>query len=51
MMLHHLGEQSAATRIEEALLTVYRRDEVRTGDLGGTASTSQFTDAVCRAMG
>jgi isocitrate dehydrogenase (NAD+) len=50
MMLHHLGEHRAATRIEAALLEVYRRAEVRTGDLGGRASTADFTRAVCAAL-
>jgi isocitrate dehydrogenase (NAD+) len=54
MMLHHIGEQAAAQRIEEALVEVYRRGErdgLRTPDLGGTCSTSQFADALCRAIG
>ena len=51
MMLRHLGELAAATRVEKALLSVYATTTVRTGDLGGTASTGQFADAVCNAMG
>jgi isocitrate dehydrogenase (NAD+) len=54
MMLHHIGEQAAAQRIEEALVEVYHRGErdgLRTPDLGGTCSTSQFADALCRAIG
>jgi isocitrate dehydrogenase (NAD+) len=51
MMLHHLGEQAAGTRIEEALLEVYRRGESRTADLGGTTSTDAFAEAVCKAIG
>jgi isocitrate dehydrogenase (NAD+) len=47
MMLHHMGEASAAARIEHALLDVYARREVRTADLGGTASTARFAQAVC----
>jgi isocitrate dehydrogenase (NAD+) len=50
MMLHHIGEHTAARLIEEALLAVYRSD-VRTADLGGTASTDEFADAVCEALG
>src|SRR5579884_596108 len=50
MMLHHIGEQAAANRIEEALVEVYRRAEVRTADLGGSASTDEFTDAICNAL-
>jgi isocitrate dehydrogenase (NAD+) len=50
MMLHHLGETSAGTRIEEALLAVYRRPDARTADLGGTMTTDSFADAVCKAL-
>jgi isocitrate dehydrogenase (NAD+) len=50
MMLHHLGEGAAATKIETSLIALYRDGKVRTGDLGGTATTDQFTDAICRAV-
>jgi tartrate dehydrogenase/decarboxylase/D-malate dehydrogenase len=45
MMLEHLGEPRAATRLVDAFEAVLARG-VRTRDLGGTASTSEFTDAV-----
>src|ERR1700733_11186026 len=51
MMLHHIGEQAAGTRIEEALLAVYRRGTSRTADLGGTTTTDAFAEAVCQAIG
>jgi isocitrate dehydrogenase (NAD+) len=47
MMLHHIGESAAARKIERALVTVYARGDKRTGDLGGQASTREFTDALC----
>jgi isocitrate dehydrogenase (NAD+) len=50
MMLHHLGEHEAAKRIEQALLELYRRGEVKTADLGGTASTDRFAEAICAKM-
>ncbi len=50
MMLHHMGEHAAGQRVEGALLEVYRRGEVRTVDVGGTASTHAFADAVCKAL-
>ena len=50
MMLHHIGEQAAAERIEAALLDVYRRGVARTADLGGTTSTDAFAEAVCAAL-
>jgi isocitrate dehydrogenase (NAD+) len=51
MMLKHLGEQSAAQRIEAALEKVYREAKHVTRDLGGKAGTQEFTDAVIEALG
>ena len=48
MMLDHLGERDAAERIRAALGRVLTDGAVRTRDLGGTATTTEFTDAVCR---
>ncbi|MDP9003080.1 MAG: isocitrate/isopropylmalate family dehydrogenase, partial [Myxococcota bacterium] len=39
MLLHHVGEQAAAVRIEEALFGVYREGRIHTADLGGSATT------------
>jgi isocitrate dehydrogenase (NAD+) len=50
MMLHHLGESEAAKRIEKALLAVFASADVRTGDLGGSATTKEFTDALCKRI-
>ena len=50
MMLDHIGEQEAAVRIRAALDTVLTEGAVRTRDLGGTASTTEFTDAICRRI-
>ena len=50
MMLDHIGEGAKAERIRAALSTVLTAGAVRTHDLGGTASTSEFTDAVCREI-
>jgi isocitrate dehydrogenase (NAD+) len=49
-MLDHLGERSAARRIEAALEKVYREAKHTTGDVGGSATTDQFTDAVISAL-
>ncbi|MGI6555053.1 MAG: isocitrate/isopropylmalate dehydrogenase family protein [Bacillota bacterium] len=46
LMLEYLGEFEAATKIREALETVLVEGKVRTKDLGGTASTSEFAEAV-----
>jgi isocitrate dehydrogenase (NAD+) len=50
MMLRHVKEDEAADRITAALGTVLERGEVRTRDLGGTASTREFTNAICGAL-
>jgi isocitrate dehydrogenase (NAD+) len=51
MMLRHIGETDAAVRVKTALDTVLSAGESRTRDLGGTASTTDFTLALCRALG
>src|ERR687893_1495545 len=50
LMLRHLGERDAAQRTEEAMLKVFNEGQVRTRDIGGTASTSEFADAIIAAM-
>jgi isocitrate dehydrogenase (NAD+) len=50
MMLRHIGELAAADRIEDAVTEVYRAGEVRTRDLGGSASTDEFAQAVCAGV-
>jgi isocitrate dehydrogenase (NAD+) len=50
MMLRHMGEMGPADRIERAFTEIYRRGEVHTRDLGGTASTDEFTAAVCAEL-
>jgi isocitrate dehydrogenase (NAD+) len=50
LMLDHLGERSAARRIEAALESVYRDAQHTTKDVGGSATTDQFTDAVIAAL-
>lgn len=46
MMLDHLGEAKASKQIVGALEAVLAAGKVRTYDLGGTAGTSQFADAI-----
>jgi len=46
LMLRHLNEMDAAKRVEDALFAVFNDGEVRTKDLGGTASTSEFASAI-----
>ncbi len=50
MMLDYIGEREGAERIRAALGRVLVAGQVRTRDLGGTASTTEFTDAVCREI-
>jgi isocitrate dehydrogenase (NAD+) len=50
MMLKHLGERSAALRIEDSLEKVYRQGKHVTRDIGGTSGTKEFTDAVIAAL-
>ncbi len=50
LMLRHLREDAAADRVMDALGGALARPETRTRDLGGTASTSSFADAVCRML-
>jgi isocitrate dehydrogenase (NAD+) len=50
MMLDHIGERQRAERIRAALARVLSEGVVRTHDLGGHASTTEFTDAVCREV-
>jgi isocitrate dehydrogenase (NAD+) len=46
MMLDHLGEQAAADRVREAVRAVLREGKKLTGDLGGTAGTTELAEAI-----
>jgi isocitrate dehydrogenase (NAD+) len=50
LMLRHLDEPAAADRVQKALETVYSEHKTLTRDVGGTAGTTQFTDAILAAM-
>jgi isocitrate/isopropylmalate dehydrogenase len=50
MMLRHIGEQAAADRIMTAVNRVLGDGTVRTRDLGGTATTTEYTAAICRSI-
>src|SRR5215471_1868501 len=50
MMLRHLRELDAALRIEGALNKVLEERKTVTRDLGGKASTNEFTDAIIAAL-
>jgi isocitrate dehydrogenase (NAD+) len=48
MMLDHMGELDRAHRVREAIFSTIVRDGIRTRDLGGTASTEEFGNAVAK---
>lgn len=50
MLLIHLGEIEAAKRLQNAVEATYREGKHLTGDVGGAASTEEFTDAVVRQI-
>ncbi|WP_442485326.1 isocitrate/isopropylmalate dehydrogenase family protein [Aeoliella sp. SH292] len=50
LMLRYLSEAEAADRVENAVRQVIAEGKSLTGDLGGKASTTQYTDAVLAAM-
>ena len=50
LMLQHLNENDAATRIDKALRAVLSRGDCKTGDLGGKAGTFEFADAICSEL-
>jgi len=50
LMLAHLGERDAARGLQAAVEKVYAEGRHLTGDVGGSAGTAEFTDAVIRAI-
>jgi isocitrate dehydrogenase (NAD+) len=50
MMLDHVGEAGKAKILRDAIDRVIQDDKVRTRDLGGSATTLEFTDALMRRM-
>jgi isocitrate dehydrogenase (NAD+) len=50
LMLDHIGQGAIATRIRDAFVSTIRSGRALTRDLGGTASTTEFTDAVIAAL-
>ncbi|MGH7590641.1 MAG: isocitrate/isopropylmalate family dehydrogenase, partial [Gemmatimonadales bacterium] len=50
MLLDHIGEVARGDRLRAAVKQVIVEDQVRTRDLGGTASTVEFGDAVARRV-
>ncbi|HET7043098.1 MAG TPA: isocitrate dehydrogenase (NAD(+)) [Gemmatimonadales bacterium] len=50
MMLYHMGKDDVAQRVRTALRQVIVNSKVRTRDLGGEATTTEFTDAIVAAI-
>jgi isocitrate dehydrogenase (NAD+) len=50
LMLRHLGRADAAERVERAVRAVIAEGRTVTYDLGGTAGTSQFADAIVERL-
>ncbi|MFD9903398.1 tartrate dehydrogenase [Streptomyces sp. NPDC059063] len=50
LMLDHLGERAAARDITDAVAAVLAKTDVRTPDLGGTATTAEFTDKLLELL-
>jgi len=50
MMLDHVGKDDLAARIRTAVDRALRDDNVRTGDLGGKATTKELTQAIIRRL-
>ena len=50
LMLRHINEAAIADRIMRALGTVLSAGTIRTRDLGGTAGTMEFAEAICQRL-
>ncbi len=50
LMLNHLGEEKASKRLQAAIEWVYAEGKHVTPDIGGTGTTTGFTDAVVRRL-
>ncbi len=50
LMLAHIGERDAAAKLQRGVERVYAEGRHLTRDVGGTAGTAEFTDAVIAAM-
>jgi len=50
LMLDHVGHGDLARRLRGAIDDVLKKDKVRTGDLGGSATTASFAQAIVRRI-
>ena len=50
MMLDYLGMENEARSLEKAVAEVYRKGDTLTGDQGGSATTTEFAEAVLKEI-
>jgi isocitrate dehydrogenase (NAD+) len=50
MMLDHIGRSELVHQLRKAIDQTLNEDKVRTGDLGGTASTKEFAQAIIERL-
>jgi tartrate dehydrogenase/decarboxylase/D-malate dehydrogenase len=50
MMLEHIGETEAAAHVQDAIAVTLGAGEVKTRDMGGSATTDELGAAVVAAM-
>lgn len=50
MMLRHIGQEETAARVEQAIYKTYARGTHLPRDVGGAATTEEFTNAVIGAL-
>jgi isocitrate dehydrogenase (NAD+) len=50
MMLRHIGETDRAGAVMQAMVAVLAAGKVRTRDLGGSSTTTEFADAICHQI-
>ncbi len=50
LMLEHAGMREQKLKLDAAIAAVLNADGIRTGDLGGTATTKAFTEAVVKRV-
>ena len=50
MLCEHVGQVEAGRRLQDAVEHVLGQGQIRTRDLGGEATTAQFTDAILRVL-
>lgn len=50
MMLRYIGERESASKIENALIEIFKEGSCLTVDIGGNATTKEFTEELIRIM-